>query len=742
MTSTSVSSSDILVVPSVDASLRSRVDELLSRMTLDEKVGQMTQLTIGAVAAGTEAAPHVDGHIALDPRKLRRAIVEHHVGSLLNVLHAAPSLEGWHALITEIQDVATKETRLGIPVLYGVDFVHGANYVRGGTIFPHNLGMAATFDDALVRHAGAITALEAAACALPWNFAPVLDVGRQPLWPRFYETFGEDTLVTTRLGAANVQGMQGCGRIASTMKHYLAYGVPRSGRDRTPAYLTEREIREHILPPFREAVRAGARALMVNSGEIDGEPLHASRYWLTDVLRGELGFQGVVVTDWHDIVFLHERHRVARTMADAIRLAIDAGVDMSMTPFDYEFAITLTRLVREGTIAESRIDESVRRILTLKASLGLLDTPYPTPGSGVGTAASRDVARQAARESITVLKNEGGSLPLARTARILVTGPTAASHSALHGGWTYTWQGTDESRFPADSPTLLDAIRKRAPNVTYVAGAGFDTVPDAVIAEAVEAARQADVALVALGEEGYAEWVGDIGDLTLPAAQLRLAHAIEATGTPVVLVLLEGRPRIISTIVDDAKGIVLGYWPGMEGAEALAEVLFGEVSPSGRLPFTYPRSPNALTPYDHRYTETLGTSLDRATGAFEPQFDFGHGLSYTTFACEDLRLPSREISRNGSLSLEVTVRNTGQHPGAHVLLVFTRQHFAALTPPVRRLRGFDRVVLAPGDSRVVTFTIPATELGYIGRDGRPRLDVGDYDVMVDDLVEAFRIVDC
>lgn len=738
MTSTTVSPNGLNLV--ADATLRSRVDDLLSRMTLEEKVGQMTQLTIGAVAAGADVH-HADGHVSIDPRKLRTAIVEHHVGSLLNVVDGALSVDGWHALITAIQDVATKETRLGIPVLYGIDFVHGANYVRGGTVLPHNLAMAATFDAALVRHAGAITALEAAACALPWNFAPVLDVGRQPLWPRFYETFGEDVFVAARLGAASVQGMQGCGRIASTMKHYLAYGVPHSGRDRTPAYVTEREVREHFLPPFREAARAGARALMVNSGEIDGEPLHASRYWLTDVLRGELGFEGVVVTDWHDIVFLHERHRVAPTLADAIRLAIDAGVDMSMTPFDYDFATTLTRLVRGGAISEARVDQSVRRILTMKASLGLLDTPYPSRGSDVGIATSRDVARQAARESITLLRNEDAVLPISTSVRILVTGPAAASHSALHGGWTYTWQGTDESRFPEGSPTLLDAIRKRAANVTYVGGAGFETVTDGVIAEAVAAARRADVAVVALGEAGYAEWVGDIGDLTLPDAQLRLARAVQATGTPVVLVLLEGRPRVISAIADGAKGIVLGYWPGMEGAEALAEILFGDVNPSGRLPFTYPRSPNALVPYDQRYTETLGTSLDRATGVFRPQFEFGHGLSYTRFSYEDLCLPSREVARSGSLTVEVTVRNTGERQGAHVLLLFTRQHFASLTPPMRRLRAFERVILAPGASRRVTFVIPVSELAYIGRDGRPRVDAGQYDVMIGELTEGFCVVD-
>ncbi len=474
-----------------------RVDALLARMTLEEKVGQMTQLTVGAVA--TPAAEQRPGRLALDARKLREAVVARHVGSVLNVLDAALSVEGWHAVVREIQDVATQETRLGVPVLYGIDFIHGANYTLGGTIFPHNLALAATFDAALARRTGEVAGTEALASGLPWNFAPVLDVGRQPLWPRFYETFGEDPLVAGRLGSAFIAGSQAAG-VAATMKHYLGYGAPRSGRDRTPLALTEREVREVILPPFRAAVAAGARTVMVNSGEIDGEPVHASRLWLTDVLRGELGFEGVVVTDWEDIIFLHTRHRVAATMKDAVRMAVAAGVDMSMTPNDFGFADELLALVREGTVPEWRIDESVRRILTLKAELGLLDRPYPDASlaSHVGAAPARDAVRQAARDAVVLLKNEADVLPLTRGARVLVTGPAANSLTALNGGWTYTWQGTDASLFPAGVPSLLDAIR------AHVGGAGggevrfvgnadarapFADPTDADVAVAVAAAR-------------------------------------------------------------------------------------------------------------------------------------------------------------------------------------------------------------------------------------------------------------
>ena len=730
-----------------------RVDALLRRMTLEEKVGQMTQVNLGVVAA--DAAEQRAGRVTLDARKLREALVTRHVGSIINVLDAALPVDGWHALVREIQDVATRETRLGVPVLYGIDFVHGANYTYGGTIFPHNVGMGATFDPALARQAGEVTGAEAIASGLPWNFAPVLDVGRQPLWPRFYETFGEDPLVAARLGSAFLAGSQAAGA-AGTMKHYLGYGVPRSGRDRTPPGFTVREVREVILPPFRAAVAAGARTVMVNSGEIDGEPVHASRYWLTDVLRDELGFTGVIVTDWEDIIFLHTRHRVAATTKDAVRLAIDAGVDMSMTPHEFGFEDELCALVREGTIAEGRVDESVRRILTLKADVGLLDQPYPDASLApqLGLPASRAVARQAARDSITLLKNDpvapGGApvLPLAPGARVLVTGPAAHSVTALHGGWTYTWQGADGSRFPADTPSLLDAIRTHASDVRFV-GAADARAPvadptDADIAAAVAAAAGADVAVVALGESGYAEWIGDIDDLTLSPAQLRLAAAVEATGVPTVLVLLEGRPRLVREIVPAVEAVVLAYWPGMEGAAAVADVLFGAVNPSGRLPFTYPKWPNALTTYDHKGTETLDTGVLRGPRGFDPQFAFGHGLSYTTFAYRDLAVDSasrtREALAQGArVTVSVMVTNTGARAGKESVLLFTRQHYAAVTPPVRRLRGFEKVELSPGASRVVSFTLAGDELSYVGRDGRPVLETGAFDVMVGGLTHTFQV---
>jgi beta-glucosidase len=709
-----------------------RVEALVAQMTLREKAGQMTQLTLTPLAAGPSNG---SGRVRLDAAKLREAIVERGIGSIINVHDDALPVEGWHALLGEVE-AAAAESRLGIPVLYGIDNVHGANYVVGGTIFPHGIGIGATFDRALAERAAEVAAAETAAAGLPWNFTPVLDVGRQPMWPRFYETFGEDPTLAAALGVAAIRGMQASGLVAATMKHYLGYGGPLSGRDRTPIEGSMRVVRERYLPPFAAAVDAGALTLMVNSGEIDGEPVHASRYWLTDVLRGELGFEGVVVTDWEDVIFLQTRHRVAATLKDAVRLAVEAGIDISMTPYDYDFADLLVELVEEGAIPESRLDDSVRRILTLKERLGLFDAPLRGPDA-IGAPAHRAAARETVRASVTLLKNDGDVLPLAPDARVAVVGPAAADLTALHGGWSYTWQGTDARFFPAGSPTLLDALRARGGAVSHARGSTWTEADD--LDAAVAAARAADVVVLALGETGYAEWVGDIDDITLPEAQLRLAEAVIETGTPVVLVLLEGRPRVIRRIADRVQAIVMAYWPGSEGAEALAEVLYGEVSPSGRLPFTYPAAPGDLTAYDHKTVETLDTGFTREPGGFPPQFTFGHGLSYTTFDYSDLRLSAAEIGTRDDLDVEVTVTNTGGRAGRHSVLLFTRQHVASLTPHVRRLRDFGAATLAPGASETLRFTLTPDDFAFVGLDGRLVVEPGSFSVLVGDREATFTV---
>ena len=732
----------VLVLLAASASAQpasDRVERLIDQMTLEEKVGQMTQLTLTAVAAGPSRG---SGRVALDADKVREALLERGIGSLINVHDEALPVEGWHALVEEVQQIAA-ESRLGVPVLYGIDNVHGANYVVGGTIFPHAHGLAGAFDRELAERAGRVVAEETAAAGLPWNFAPVLDVGRQPAWPRFYETFGEDPTVAAELGSAMVRGMQASGEVAATLKHYLGYGAPKTGHDRAPADLSERLIRERHLPSFRAAIEGGAMSVMINSGAIDGVPVHASRYWLTDVLRGELGFEGVAVTDWEDVIFLHTRHRVAPTMKDAVRMAVEAGIDISMTPYDYDFADLLVELVEEGTISESRVDASVRRVLALKERLGLFEDAVPGSATAeVGLPASRAVARDAARQSVVLLKNEGAVLPLAAGADVAVIGPAGDDLTALHGGWSYTWQGADDQFFPEGSPTLLDAVRQRGGTVSHTPGSGWDAPLDEGAVEAAAAlAAQADVVVLALGETGYAEWVGDIDDLTLPEAQLELAEAVMATGTPVVLMLLEGRPRVISRIADGAAAVVFAGHPGTEGAEALAEILFGEVNPSGRLAFTYPDSPNDLVAYDRRHTEDLTGGFNREPGGgYTPQFPFGHGLSYTTFVYGDLSVSADEIAPDGSVGVSVTVTNTGDRTGRDAVLLYTSQHYASLTPAVRRLRDFSAVELAPGASETVQFTLSPDDLAFVGRDGRMRVEPGTFSVIVGDQEATFGVV--
>jgi beta-glucosidase len=710
------------------------VEGLLEAMTLEEKVGQMVQLTIEAVSA--DDGP--DGRITLDPVKLREAIVDRHVGSFLNVIGHALTLEGWHELIEQVQSLAVNETRLGIPILYGIDAVHGHHYARGGTVFPQNIGLAATFDRDLVREANRVTATEVTATGIVWNFTPVLDVGRTVLWPRFFETFGESPVVVSELGVAAVEGMQSSGMVAATPKHYLGYGAPDTGRDRAPATLTERVVREEHLVPFAAAVEAGAKTIMINSGEIDGVPVHASHYWLTEVLRDELGFQGIAVTDWLDVIFLHERHRVAPTMRDAVRIAVDAGIDMSMTPHEFGFADYLIDLVRSGEIAEERIDLSVRRILTVKEQLGLFEMPNPGPqhAADFGLEESVQLAQHAARATITLLANDG-TLPLNPDSRILVTGPAAASLTALNGGWTYTWQGRDPTHFPEGTPTLVDAVRERAVSVEYVTGSGFKTEGD--VRAAREAAARADVVVLAIGEDAYAEFMGDMENIMLPEPQRRLAEAVIESGTPVVMVIVSGRPRTIHAIADDMSAILMAYQPGMEGARAIADVLYGDHNPSGRLPFTYPRHPNELDTYDYRMTQVIARGMHPQPEYWNPQFDIGHGLSYTTFEYSGLHLSDQSMERDGSIEVNVTVTNTGERSGRHSVILFTRQHFASITPPVRRLRDFMTISLDAGESKTVTFELPAGALRFAGQDGSWLLEPGLFDVMIEDLTATFEL---
>lgn len=729
-----------------------KIEDLLKRMTLEEKVGQMTQLTIGMIVSGR------DQDVKIDPAKLEKAIVKYGVGSILNVSDQALTIDRWHEIIADIQ-AAAKKTRLGIPVIYGIDSIHGANYVQGATLFPQEIGMAATWNPELMQRAAEITAIETRAAGIPWSFSPVLDLGRNPLWPRFWETFGEDPYLAKVMGVAFVRGLEGNDvasddRVASSLKHYMGYSAPLTGRDRTPAWIPENYLREYYLPTFDAAVKAGARTIMINSAEINGVPGHINKQILTDILRGELGFKGFVVSDWEDIKKLVTTWRIAATEKEATRLSIMAGIDMSMVPLDYSFADHLLELVKEGAVPQSRIDEAVRRILRVKFELGLFEKPGPNAALKAKFARPeyRQVSLDAARESMTLLKNENNILPLAKTTKVLVTGPTADSLLPLNNGWTYVWQGSEEALYPKDRPTIRKAIEEKvgASNVTFVQGTKITRKPGTTsnntptdieeevdIAAAVRAAQNVDVIVLALGEGTYCETPGNITDLTIGEPQIKLAEALKATGKPIVLVLAEGRPRIINRIVDSTRAVLMAYNPGNEGGTAVADVLFGDYNPSGRLPFTYPRTPNGLINYDHKPFETENTAFGNM--AFNPQFGFGEGLSYTTFSYTDLKVGKQTITGNEELPVSVTVTNTGKRAGKEAVLVYVSDLVASISPPGRRLRRFAKVSLEPGQSKTLNFKLRREDLSFVGADNKWIAEPGEFDVKIGSLSQRFTL---
>jgi beta-glucosidase len=713
-----------VIPPGTDA----KVQHLLSKMTLEEKVGQMTQLTLESFTKSDQ-----NGNFVLDEDKLRQAIVEHRIGSILNCGGQARTVANWQTIITQIQDIATKETPLGIPILYGIDSIHGASYVLDATLFPQDIAMAATGDVKLMEKVGKITALETRAAGIPWNFGPVLDVGRQPMWPRLYETFGEDPYIASTMGAAYIKGLQGeelakGTQVAACMKHYVGYSFPFSGKDRTPAYISEHQLRQIFLKPFAAAVNAGAITCMVNSSQINGIPVHSDKRLLTDILRGELHFQGLVVSDWNDIENLYTREKVAADRQEAVKMAVMAGVDMSMVPYDYSFYDTLLELVHNGQVPIKRINEAVSNILRVKFALGLFDHPYPVKSLAyeVGTDASRQVNLEAAHEALTLLKNQDRVLPLTRTGKVLVTGPCADKLSILNGGWTITWQGDREALYPRQKATILKAIRSKIgdANTAYVEGAGFDK--EVNIAAAVSAAKGVDAIVACIGEPPYCEGVGNIDDLTMTAPQLKLVKELAATGKPVILVLVEGRPRVIRTIVDDVKGILMAYLPGMEGGQAVADALFGDVNPSGKLPFTYPKYPGGFTTYDHTYSEDTPSKVD-------PQWPFGYGLSYTTLECRALALDKTEMVRNEKLIVTVEVANTGDRVGKEIVQLYVSDLVASVTPPVKVLKAFKKIEVKPKQKQTVRFELGWDDFEFIGRDNKPVVEPGQFKISIGEM---------
>lgn len=720
-----------------------RVEALVKKMTLEEKAGQMTQITLAVIAKGGWA--NQDG--SLDAALLKKAVVEYKVGSILNSTAHALDVATWHTIITQIQD-ETKNTRLKIPVIYGLDAIHGQTYTLNATLFPQNFAMAATRNVALNAAITKVTAKELRASGVRWNFAPVLDIGRQPLWSRFSETYGEDVYIGKTMGAAAIKayeedGLRNPTAVASCLKHYIGYSASRSGKDRTPIYLPEIELREYYLPQFREAVKAGASSLMVNSAEINGVPVHCSKYLLTDVLRKELGFQGMIVTDWEDIKRLHTLHNVAPSPRAAVAMAVNAGIDMSMVPSDFSFYDLLIEAVKKGEVKMSRIDDAVKRILLLKIKTGLFENPYPeaeaTPQ--FGKPEYQTLALDAAHEAITLLKNENNLLPLTGNKKILVAGPSAQSISALNGCWSYTWQGKEDQWYPADSKTILQAITGKvgAANVITTTGKGFDNPLNFDTATLAAAAATADVIVLCIGENAYAETPGNITDLALDANQVALANTAYASGKPVILVLTEGRPRFITNIEPGAKGIIMAYWSGKKTAEAITDIVFGDYNPDGILPFSYPRSMGEMVLYDRKHTEDLRevSGTETNTG-YHPLYPFGYGLSYTSFEYGDIKLSSPLLKGNEKLTVSITVKNAGSRDGKHTVELYSHDLYASITPSMKRLRAFKKITLKAGEMQTVNFSIDKNDLAFVNAQLKTVTEPGAFEVMIGNKKASFN----
>ena len=725
------------------AEIDEKVTELLSKMTIEEKVGQMTQITITTFDAKDKKGE-------IDLTKLNEAIQKYHIGSILNCPNpGAPTIKRWNEVITTISNQANK-TRLKIPVLYGIDAIHGSSYTAGATLFPQQIGMAATFNTDIVKRGAEISAYETRASSIPWVFSPDLDLPRNPSWSRMWESFGEDVYLSAQMGEAMVKGFEGNDvglkyNVASCMKHYIGYGSTTTGKDRTPSIIPERVLRQFDLTIYQAAIKAGAKSVMVSSGEINGTPVHASKYLITDVLKNELGFQGVVVTDWKDIIYLYTRHKVAENNRDAVKISVMAGIDMSMVPEDYTFYNDLLDLVAKGEVPMSRIDDAVTRILKMKFELNLFQSTvanlkeYPKFGSQEFI----DVAYTAASESITLLKNNNSVLPLNKNEKILVTGPTANSMKYLNGGWSYNWQGENSDTYAADKMTILEALQSKIgkENVLYTPGADLANLDDTEIAKAVEMAKGVSKIILCLGEKNYTETPGDISNLYLTTPQIKLALALSKLNIPIVLVLNEGRPRLISDFEDKMSAVVQCYLPGNEGARALTDILYGDVNPSGRLPYNYPRYPNALEKYNRKYTESLGDEEQNNDAKYEksysPQFEFGTGLSYTTFEYSNLNIDKTQLNTTDDLKVTVDIKNTGKTNGKTSVLLYLSDKVASITPEVKALKRFEKINLAPGESKTVTFTLNQKDLQFVNNDLKWISEKGTFKIQVDTLTKEF-----
>lgn len=722
-----------------DADIEAKVEKTLSVMTLDEKVGQMLELSIDVLGDWK------DGEFFLDPVKLQEAIGTYKVGSVLNAPGGptAQTPEKWVEIIGQIQDMSMKE--IGIPCIYGLDQNHGTTYTLGGTLFPQNINVGASFNPAIARKAAEITAYETRAANCPWTYSPTVDLTRDPRWSRVWENFGEDPLVNAVMGAEQIVGFQGDDpnhvgphKVATSVKHYLGYGAPRTGKDRTPAYISPSDLREKFFEPYKACIDAGALTLMVNSGSVNGRPVHANNELLTKWIKEDLGWDGMIITDWADINNLYTREHVAADKKEAIELAINAGIDMSMDPYDLQFCTLLKELVEEGRVTMERIDDAVRRILRLKYRLGLFDTPntYPEDYPAFASADHQAAAISAAEESEVLLKNKGNILPLKKGTTILVTGPNANSMRCLNGGWSYSWQGHLTDRFAGEYNTIYEALANKFGSGNVILEQGVTYPPEGAyheenapeIEKAIAAADGVDVIIACIGENSYCETPGNLSDLRISENQVNLVKALAATGKPLILVLNEGRPRLINDIEPLADAIIDILLPGNYGGDALANILAGDANPSAKMPYTYPRHQAELTTYDYRVSE----EVDKMEGAYDydavvsVQWPFGFGLSYTTFAFDNFKCSRSHFKHDDDLVFTIDVTNTGDVPGKEVVMLFSRDMVASLTPENRRLRAFCKVDLAPGETKTVTLPIKASDLAFVDSDGKWLLEKGDF----------------
>ena len=729
-------------IPS-DPVIEAHIQKWLKKMTLEEKIGQMCEITIDVVS-DFEASKK--NGFTLNPAMLDTVIGKYKVGSLLNVpLSVAQKKEKWAEAIKLIQDLSMKE--IGIPCIYGVDQIHGTTYTLDGTMFPQGINMGAAFNRELTEKAAAISAYETKAGCIPWTYAPVVDLGRDPRWSRMWENYGEDCYVNAEMGKASVRGFQGSDpnhigeyNVAACMKHYMGYGVPVSGKDRTPSSISRSDMREKHFAPFLAAIRQGALSVMVNSGVDNGIPFHANRELLTEWLKEDLNWDGMIVTDWADINNLCTRDHIAATKKEAVKIAINAGIDMSMVPYEVSFCDYLKELVQEGEVPMSRIDDAVARVLRLKYRLGLFENPYwdIKKYNKFGSEEFARVALQAAEESEVLLKNEGNILPLAKGTKILLAGPNANSMRCLNGGWSYSWQGHLADQCAGAYNTIYESLCNKygKENIIYEPGVTYapykndnwweENQPE--IEKSVAAASRADVIIACIGENSYCETPGNLTNLTMSENQRNLVKALAATGKPVILILNQGRPRIINDIVPLAKAIVNVMLPSNYGGDALANLLAGDANFSGKMPFTYPKYINALANYDYKPCENMGQMGGNYNydSVMDVQWEFGFGLSYTTYSYSNLKVDKTSFTADDVLTVSVDVTNTGKVAGKESVLLYSKDLVASSTPDNIRLRNFEKIELNPGETKTVTMQLKGSDLAFVGYDGKWRLEKGDF----------------